>query len=342
MMSDMEERVDQEGRSSFDPYVRTFDVEDLLLDPLNARIEVEDDATQTRILNAVADEGPDHLIRLAGDIVAAGMLNPADLPMVVFEDAGPVVVEGNRRLAALRALSDPSRLDNPDLARRAAKLGGKPPVTAITCIVFDARESADRWINLRHTGENEGIGVKGWNVAAQARFTERSQGRIGIDTAFLKWVETAYPDNEALLEAVKAIRAKQLTTLKRLLFGAVRPLLGIDWHKHQLRVTADPEAMEAFLESWFSELVTGKVGGGDRLWSRFTESDMLAYVRGHGGHLNVAGPELDGADWSLPEERTPPGGRCRSDRGLRAALRQPGGCDAMTIYGRRFATPCSC
>lgn len=96
-------------------------VSGLFLDERNPRfreqINGQDEAVTALLLDAA-----DKLVILAQDIATEGSLNPTELPVVVEEDGELVVIEGNRRLAALKLLR------NPDLAATAAAKSGTPLV----------------------------------------------------------------------------------------------------------------------------------------------------------------------------------------------------------------------
>ena len=83
----------------------------LLIDEQNPRIS-QPNSGQNKALQSLADLLQGKLHRLADHIVKNG-INPADLPIVMpFKDDlnRYVVLEGNRRLAALRALENPEWL----------------------------------------------------------------------------------------------------------------------------------------------------------------------------------------------------------------------------------------
>lgn len=80
----------------------------LLIDEENPRIS-QPNAGQHKAMQALARHQGQKLLKLATDIVHYG-LNPSELPIVMpFKDELEryVVLEGNRRLAALKALENP-------------------------------------------------------------------------------------------------------------------------------------------------------------------------------------------------------------------------------------------
>jgi hypothetical protein len=92
------------------------------------------------------------------------------------------VIEGNRRVLALKALDTPSLVSaaytpaqNKRLMGLADKYAAKP-IESITCTMFDNEEEARHWIELRHTGQNLGRGLVEWAPSEQDRFKARHPG----------------------------------------------------------------------------------------------------------------------------------------------------------------------
>ncbi|MGD1151558.1 MAG: hypothetical protein ABR911_01590 [Syntrophales bacterium] len=153
-------------------------IEDLIFDVDNPRFESLSD--QRTALQKIVTDQKDKLFILAEDITAQG-LNPADLTIVIESEDGDgryVVLEGNRRLAALKLLSNPRLFDSitmkPSLRKKFQDLiikFNKNEIEPINCVLCESRQEADHWRMLRHTGENRGAGIVGWDGIATARFT---------------------------------------------------------------------------------------------------------------------------------------------------------------------------
>ena len=144
----------------------TFSPADLRIDDLNPRIE-QPNVGQRKALQEIARLMGRKLQVLARDILDNG-LDPSSLPIVMEhgeEHGRYIVLEGNRRLAAIRALESPEVIAD---AVKPAVLGGirklskryqSSPIEEITCVVVKDREQARHWMELRHTGGNPGSGV---------------------------------------------------------------------------------------------------------------------------------------------------------------------------------------
>jgi hypothetical protein len=141
-------------------------VSDLLLDVGNARLGEEQPSQQAVYLTLAQQQGR-RLVALAKDIVENG-LDPTTLPAVVATGDRRrryVVVEGNRRILALKALETPSIVSgalSPTEQRFLGVLSGRyldDPIDEVSCVLFESQDGADHWIALRHTGANEGAGL---------------------------------------------------------------------------------------------------------------------------------------------------------------------------------------
>jgi hypothetical protein len=99
---------------------------------------------------------------------------------VVPEDGVYTVVEGNRRVLAMKLLKNPalargSRIEKgiQEASRQSRTLGD------MRCMVAVSREEARRWVVLRHTGSHDGVGVVGWSSEMQVRYSQNYSGQRG-------------------------------------------------------------------------------------------------------------------------------------------------------------------
>ena len=117
------------------------------------------------------------LAELAEDIVTEG-LSPIERLLVIKDEEDSnrfIVVEGNRRLAALRIMDNPAVMGGLSvveaLRKRLEKIAkdfDRNAVEPLSCYEVKNRDEANKWIYLRHTGANEGRGVVEWSGLATA------------------------------------------------------------------------------------------------------------------------------------------------------------------------------
>jgi hypothetical protein len=188
----------------------------VILDPQNPRLP-DGTSSDREAINRLIDDG---LVSLARDMAKTGQSNPSELPIAIKDGNKYLILEGNRRFAALKLLKDSALADNEEQQksfRRAAGLGA-PPKTVLTLVV-KSREEADHWIVLRHTGENDGVGIKRWSASQTA--THRRRANKAIDSGTLRSIviaddlEEAYAGDAEIVDLVRQIRREKLTNIGR-------------------------------------------------------------------------------------------------------------------------------
>ena len=152
-------------------------IDDLLLDLENPRLGPT--SSQSKVLENIVRLNPGHFRNLMGSIKDDG-LDPGDSLYVIRSDDARdfVVLEGNRRLSALKVLSNPDILAGTDLPEgtkkpliRESSGFNRSDVEPIRCVRFDDREEANDWIRRRHTGSAGGEGRITWNPLDIQRFS---------------------------------------------------------------------------------------------------------------------------------------------------------------------------
>lgn len=191
-----------------------------LLDPENPRLP-DGTSNDREAINRLLVEGYTQMLGLARDLVERGEGNPTELPIVMKSGSKYVVLEGNRRFASLKLLGDPKLAD--DDAHRTAferirRRGAAP--SSLYCAVAKDRDDADPWITLRHTGANDGVGVRVWSAEQNARHRRRMRAPIDSGTvrsiAIADELTETYQADTALTDLIKKVRTEKLTNIGRL------------------------------------------------------------------------------------------------------------------------------
>ena len=205
-------------------------LEDLQLDLLNPRlVEAE---TQLDALKALVDIGPGFFRTLMNSIKENG-LDPGDAFYVLADEQDEtsfVVVDGNRRLAALKVLNEPSILKGMDLTDAEIRMlsgaatGYAPGTIAdVECILFDDRKSADLWIARRHGRDLGGEGRLVWGPLEIERF---QRDHTNLDVIGFLERNTSMPTTD--WAAVKKAVENNSSSLNRFLSNkAFRRLIGL-------------------------------------------------------------------------------------------------------------------
>lgn len=239
---------------------RELKVEDLLLDLENPRINRAD--SQRGALQKIVDDQGVKLIALAQSIIEDG-LNPMDRLLVIksHKDRGKfIVVEGNRRLAAIKILYNSAVLTDlemrPPMRKRLQALAKEfsvDDIQPIDCFEVPERPVAAMWIQQRHTGENEGRGIVNWNGVATARFR-------GGDPA-LQAMDLVLRHGHLSDDEKRKIESRfPITTLDRLLSTPdVRSKLGIEISDGKLGTSLPPTEILRALRRMVLDLASQNV-----------------------------------------------------------------------------------
>jgi hypothetical protein len=214
--------------------IKTLPLTNLLLDVVNPRFESEQDNQREAIRTMAEDQG-EKLLNLAQDIVENG-LDPSSLTIVMPSETGAnrhVVLEGNRRVVALKILAQPDLLSGAWTGSRFQRLKDlsasfkSKQVKEVTAVVVADRDAANHWIVLRHRGEQGGRGIVSWDGMASARYEQRRGG--GRSAGALKVVDFVRERGQLDQDTLDRLPDIPLTTLQRLLNDpAAREKLGID------------------------------------------------------------------------------------------------------------------
>lgn len=238
-------------------------ISDLLLDGGNPRLEPDETGQQATAL-ALAEEQGERLIRLAGDVVEHGTDPTALVAVVASGDTHKryKVIEGNRRVLALKALETPSLVTPvlaPKDARKLARLSGdyaKKPRNEIPCALFNTEEEARHWIVLRHTGQNQGRGLVDWGSDEQDRFNARHAGSRSPAGQVIEFVER----HGKLSNEAQSSPQKIITSLERLLSTPdARRGVGVDVDRGEVVALHAADQVAKSLSRVVEDLKTGKV-----------------------------------------------------------------------------------
>ncbi|MEU4699812.1 hypothetical protein [Nonomuraea dietziae] len=190
----------------------------MLLDQYNARLgEPQPDQKSTEL--ALAELLGLQLFEMARDVLTFGT-DPSASLIVTPEGAPPGkyrVLEGNRRLLVVKALTRPkivAEILSPARHKRLLDLSSafrENPIKKLRCVVYEAEEEAEHWIELRHTGANNGVGLVEWDANDQDRWKSRHGGPTNRKEAgqVLDFVDRAFPprpeDNKKIFSTLQRI-----------------------------------------------------------------------------------------------------------------------------------------
>ncbi|MCA9064661.1 MAG: hypothetical protein KDA96_16430 [Planctomycetaceae bacterium] len=272
---------------------RLRSVKTLHLDTKNPRLGRETTGRAPReIIQYLFDH--DKALDVAESIATRGYF-PNEPLLAVKEANGLVVVEGNRRLAALKALNEPGLLDGPmqgRVERFARRLSDATSVSTVPVTIAPNRRATDRQVAGRHVGTP----VLAWQKENRASFildklqegytNDDLRDELGFTLADIQ----AARQTRAIAEMARSLdlpeeimakignpRAKILSTLERVVDSSVG--------KKCLHIEADPDhgirgttTQTAFLPG-FKRLVTDVALGRQSSRTLNTTEQIEAYFK---------------------------------------------------------------
>lgn len=250
--------------------ITSIQVLDIYLDTENPRHDPIDD--QDKIIEYLLSK--EKVKPLAKDIASHG-LSPIELFAVLDDGNGRyIALEGNRRLCALILLNDPMRSPNSDRSyfqKLAESMSF--PIAEVSSVIFNSREEADIWIDRRHEGQQEGIGIKQWNALQKTR---RNLSRKIKDPNALSQALLQYATEHKYLSPNQTERI--LTTATRYLSNPFfRKTMGIVSRSNDpdVLINVSSDDFDKILEKFCNDLIDEE----SAISSRSTKDEREDYAR---------------------------------------------------------------
>lgn len=283
------------SRSQFKT-LHSVPIEDILLDTHNPRIR--HGADQNDCITRILDDG-ESFLNLIKDIAAEG-LSIEHVLISKNADGKWVVRDGNRRVTALKLLLKPSLCAHnkglANLITRIAEAAAHPIPTTLDCQTSDNEALILRYVKNKHTGENAGVGQKGWTALMISLFNFQ----LGISdqnrraAQLLTWLE----END-----LKINNDFPITTLTRAINRDNLRLIGFDLDGDKLIATLPTLQAYALAARVVRAIETGEVNvaRGDEIGSIYSNEQQTAFFT---RIRNEIGPPL--AAQTQPEPDTAP------------------------------------
>jgi hypothetical protein len=155
------------AKGQVSPTAREIDVAKLDFDKENPRFpaEVSEGSIEVLLERFVRDE---RLLEIIESIGSQGYF-PGEPLLVVDNGKGRfTVMEGNRRLAALKLLSGEVDAPKGRISVEAAIQAAKVKPTRVACLLFTEKDQILRYLGFRHI-----TGIKSWSALQKARYVQR-------------------------------------------------------------------------------------------------------------------------------------------------------------------------
>lgn len=224
-------------------------VASLHLDAKNPRLGRETSARAPREIIQYLFEY-DKAIEVAQSIATRGYF-PNEPLLVIKEDNQLVVVEGNRRLAALKALREPGLLEGPmqrQLERLSRQIENPDDIAIIPVTLAPSRRATDRLIAGRHVGTP----VLAWQAENRASFildklaegytNDQLRDRLGFSLADIQAARQtrAIADMARALDISEELKAK-LGNPRTKIFTTLERVFDSSVGREYLKVIPDPD-----------------------------------------------------------------------------------------------------
>lgn len=221
-----------------------LDISKILMDGENPRHEILGD--QKEIINWHVNFLGDKLIQLMRSIAKDGL---SDIEKILVQPHGNlyVVKEGNRRMAALKLLRDPSLCDDTLFRRKIESI--TQPVNfnyKIDCIACNDRHRVLWMMGLRHLGQQNGAGTSKWGAAEKSRHEQDYSGKSRYWRS-LYFIDYALKNN--LISDQQAARlGEKISNLDRLVPSAeFKKALGVTYKDSSVRVSIEKSVHDKVL-----------------------------------------------------------------------------------------------
>ena len=248
------------------PYEEIIPVSQLLFDTQNPRLP-DIQTSQIESIKSMAKSQGDRIIALVQHLVDHGP-NPSSLPIVMpcnDADGKYYVLDGNRRLSAIKLLEGPEITDGifsstvQEKLKKISSNYSQNPIVELRCVVVSNRDEADTWIQLIHRGQNQGAGLVEWDGQVAARYDARRKGSKSISLQVLDYVKEHGSISDELKAKIENGKFP-ITNLDRLLNTPyVRTKLGIERDGNEALITYKPEEVLKGLNRIVDDIGSGNI-----------------------------------------------------------------------------------
>ncbi len=188
------------------------------------------------------EDQADLLANLARDIIDHG-LSPGEMVWVIPDESDAdmyTVLEGNRRITALKVLDTPSIAVGSAVEKKFTNLSKeyaqRSPIREVYGCVFSGREEARPWIRRRHMNAGSGVGLEGWGFMAKGR-AMRDEGENAPRTLI---VMEALQDRSPEWAQIESALDEKWSTVDRVMNSSSLPkTLGITIDPNKGTITAE-------------------------------------------------------------------------------------------------------
>ncbi len=237
-------------------------------------------ASQKEAIDKMVDDQGDKLFNLAEHIIQNGLNPNAKVQVVVsnHDNTKYNVLEGNRRIVALKLLNHPDLLDGSNrlaLKNKFSKLHDENKekiLKEIECTIYDDPKEADVWIGLKHGYGKTGTSTDEWDPIQKGRFEEQIEGKSSIVLQTIKLLQNS-PDVPSDIKS--NLSNLKVTNLERLILDPdVRDFLGVEINNGVLQSKVNEKEVIKGLSQITKDLLDPKF----KVQRIYTKEDRTDYI----------------------------------------------------------------
>lgn len=253
---------------------QTLRISDLFLDPENIRLQVEVKSPQQSLINDLFVN--ENAMQVLESIANNGFF-PDEVPVVIKEDGKFVTIEGNRRVAALKALARPELVPSKESEIKQLSKIARPIIDQLDVVVAPDRASVRHFLASKHTQTTR----RPWRPLRQAYFykAELERGKTvanlrkeypGVDVQkFLRLInihkiaKSLKYDSDQVTKKIRNERKFPATTIERLYEDKkVREFLGFDFDQDgEVKIAIDRKQFEKGFKKVLQDVTGGFASG---------------------------------------------------------------------------------
>ncbi len=249
-------------------------IANLFLNVDNPRFDTT--ANQRDAIGTMISELSKKMLVLIQSIIDDG-LNPSELTMVISTNKKGKykVLEGNRRIAALKLIHNPNMFKDKYKSftnglKKTLKDYHGNKINEVDCVVFNNETEANRWIKLKHTGENNGKGVVSWDAQQVGRFDAKVGGKEGVGLQAINFLK-----NFADKNINEKLQKTPITNFERLLTDRyVQSVLGLDINNGLLETNIVREEIKKGLLKIVDDLASKRI----KVKNIYTKDNRRKYI----------------------------------------------------------------
>jgi hypothetical protein len=227
---------------------KSLEITELIVNPDNYRFDPVD--TKEQAFDLMLEEKGSEIFRLAKHILEKGLDQARDFRVIKAKD-GYLVLDGNRRITALKCLYNKSLIKDEKLRKKfdGLKIDTSVLPKTVSSFVYESEAAAADWIKLDHTGKNDGVGQDSWESSAVDRFGFKFEGKLSPAMQALILVER---ENNKKFDTKKL----KISTINRIFSNPEsRTFLGIDIKDKKINLTTSKKEAVKRIDKLFEKVI---------------------------------------------------------------------------------------